>query len=461
MIDLDQEHTIIAEITPSGVGAVSAIRVSGVSTKKIMSRVFPGKTSGIESHKAFLAKFWSQQHQIEIDQVLALFFEQGHSYTGQDTLEIFCHGNPLIVEQIIQALVFEGCRMSEPGEFTYRSFLNGQIDLMQAEAVASLVSAQSDIAKQRSLESLGGHFSSSLRNFESQLINSLAHLEASIDFSAEDLEIASYTHIEGGIRSIVASLELHSEQNLYNSLTQNGLKFVLIGEPNAGKSTLFNKILGENRSIVTDIAGTTRDVVESRFSFKGQTFSIFDTAGMRSTDDRIEKIGIEQTVKWISKADLVVWVLPFPNLFIDQSIYETLVQQNKKVLVVFNKFDLAPSDHEIFINKLDFSRLDVVGKVTFFQDDKAGLVLEPIKSWLDGLKTEGIDSVSLSQRSRDSLLQVRNRLLASIALMNQRSSPEFVALELREALLELQKVLGIVYDDQVVDKIFKNFCLGK
>jgi tRNA modification GTPase len=460
--DRDQD-TICAVSSPAGIGGVSLIRISGPNALKATKKIARFLPSQPESHKIYFGKILSLDGQ-EIDESLVSFFKQGKSYTGEETLEISCHGNPLISRNIIRALVDSGCRPAEKGEFTYRAFMNGKLDLVQAESVQSLIHSQSESAINQSLRQLGGEFSKKLKNIENDLIWCLAHLEASIDFSTEDIEVVSDELLNKKFSSITSNIKEILRSYKHGKVLSDGIKVSLIGRPNVGKSSILNLLAEEDKAIVSSIPGTTRDTVEAHFFVSGIKIQLVDTAGIRETADEIEKKGIEKSYKAINDSDLVFFVADISEKLSSEEI-ESFISLAKKsadkaILFIGNKKDLGEAYSKDKISKeLNHDKEKVIFITTKDENSKIDLV-ESIKRALELNNIQ--DETHLYQaRHYENLTKTLSNLEAAASLLKNKQSSEFLALEMKEALLYIQQTLGIKYDDQILDRVFKEFCLGK
>lgn len=465
------EETICAISTARGMGGISVIRVSGDKAESLVRKLCPFLPKTCESHRIYYGFIKDFQSQVEIDEVLVSYFSKGRSFTGEKTLEISSHGGNFISQKIILELQKAGARMAERGEFTYRSFMNGRIDLTQAEGVLAIIEAESASSSRLALRQLKGRLSQTFKEIEDQLIWILAHLEAQIDFTSEDIVYSS------GKELLAHGLRLQAQLDGILSTYEKGRQFKegvqvsIIGKPNVGKSSLFNALLGEDRAIVSAQEGTTRDYIEGRILIEGVFYYLRDTAGLRDTKDETEKLGVERSLKSVEESDLIFLVLDKAQDLRD--LKRTPKNSLAKWYFIFNKSDLIPErEQNCFLEEQIKYLLQWVGlshkapirERCYMVSAENSTGLEPL---LDSLKRfslgrYGEDSAIITQARHFDLLKVASeRLATAIELLRKEMSPEFIAFELQDSLVSIQRLLGKQYDDEVMDRIFKEFCLGK
>ncbi len=453
--------TIAAIATPSGTGGVGIIRISGPAAGKIAHQIFLPKRTNCswESHHLYHGDIISADGRIILDEVLVALMLGPHSFTGEDILEINCHGSPLIMQAILSELVQSGCRLARPGEFSQRAFLNGRLDLSQAEALASLVAARSETACAIGLAHLKGALGREIESLRLELIEALALTEASIDFT-EDLAARDTPGILPRIDAISERLRLLLDSYQVAKLYTEGLNVVITGKPNVGKSSLLNTLTGKKRAIVTDIPGTTRDFITDQINIRGMPVNLADTAGIRKPQDMIEKAGIDLVWENLAKADLAIIILDgsHPLTREDTEIFAAIATNN--YLVAINKTDL-PSAWEINeINQL-------------LPGSKILKISAKFGTGIDELKNAIVDNTGTDKKESTGVVMItnmRHKLALEKALSNIQSvkenivagmSPEFPAFDLREALDNLDEITGKKIDDEILDKIFSSFCIGK
>jgi len=459
----------ICALATAGHGAISVIRVSGLDAIGITEAIFQPATVGksLTEQAPNTIHFGNIQNGEEIiDEVLVSLFKAPHSYTGEDSIEISCHGSPYIQQKILELLVSHGAEPAKPGEFTQRAFLNGKMDLSQAEAVADLIAAESEGAHRVALQQLRGGFSDRLKSLREQLLHFISMIELELDFSEEDVEFADRSKLIELVDQIADLLdELISSFQLGNVL-KNGVPVAIIGRPNVGKSTLLNAILKEERAIVSDIEGTTRDSIEDTINLGGINFRFIDTAGIRETADTIENLGIRRTYQKIDQASIVLLITEAKDdpLIIQQTI-EAIRKQlsgGKQLVVVLNKSDRVPSNIQ---NELQ-------EKITLLENERIIPISAEKGEHIDELSQMLLEIVNLgSIRHQDVLISnIRhfNALKSASESLSRVSEgltsalpSDLLAQDIREVLHYLGEITGEVTTDEVLGNIFKNFCIGK
>jgi tRNA modification GTPase len=470
--DADQE-TICAVSTPSGVGGISVVRLSGSASFQISKSLCSFLPANPESHKAYFGKIKTLESKEEIDEVLLTYFKKGSSFTGEEVCEISCHGSPAIVREILAELVLAGARPANRGEFTYRAFMNGRLDLVQAESVLALIESQSKQSAQQALRQLQGSVSSELAKIEDRLIWCLAHIEASIDFSEENIEVVDNQVLLGKTEELIQRLTTLVSSFRAGRILRDGFQLVLTGIPNVGKSSLMNLLLEKDRAIVTDLPGTTRDLIEEAFLVSGYKVNLVDTAGLRKTDDRIEKIGIEMSYQAQKEADGIFFIFDSSKELSAEEIETLNSLSAEKTLLIGNKRDQVKSgvldkiEEQIlgtpFYKNLKSLGLDLKDKILLVsaleKQDRNSLT-----RGIEGLIGAGSfrDGAVISQtRHFEKLSQALENMRSANALIADKTSVELQAIELKEALLRVQETLGKRFDDQVMDRVFQEFCIGK
>ncbi|MEN9699738.1 MAG: hypothetical protein RLZZ301_936 [Bacteroidota bacterium] len=450
-----QHDPICALATAPGQGAIAVIRVSGQGTKALVSNGFSKSLTELPSHTVHLGWFLSATHE-RLDEVLITVFDHAKSFTGEESVEIACHGSRYVQQLLLQRLVELGCRMAEPGEFTKRAFLNGRLDLSQAEAVADLIAAESKNAHEIALQQLRGTFSSALQQLREQLIHFAALIELELDFAEEDVEFADRSALQAMVAEVDQMVRrLAASFDLGNAI-KNGVPVAIVGAPNTGKSTLLNQLLGEERAIVSNIAGTTRDVIEETLNIDGILFRLIDTAGIRETTETIEAMGIERSKQKIEQAQLVLCLADANNPSNLQETEEwlaTLKSQYpaKHLLLIHNKADLASSaPHE---GTLQLSALNGTG-ISTLKEKLVQLVLGDFS-----LQT---DTIVSNARHHAALLRTAEALERAQAGLQGHTTADFIAMDIREAMRQLGNITGqIDIDTDILGTIFSKFCIGK
>jgi len=446
---------IFALATPPGHGAIGVVRVSGEGCAEICRPLLGFLPKTPVSHKVYYGFFKDPKTAEKVDEVLVSYFSRGRSYTGEESLEISFHGSPTLIEAAMMKLGDVGCRPADRGEFTYRAYMNDRIDLLQAEAVQSLVQSRNSQVSHQALRQLEGQLSGTIQEIKLEIIRLLAHLEANIDFATEGLEAINFEALNAWINNI--ELKITRLVNSYSAgkVLRDGLRVAIIGCPNAGKSSLMNAILGKNRAIVSEHAGTTRDTLESSQYFGQILSTLVDTAGLRETDDSIEKEGVLRSVETIEASDLVLYVFDILKGWTDedQTHYDKILK-SRPVLVVGSKKDLLAAEVKVpALPKPHFLVSSLTG------DGLIGLTQSIEQMFSDTLDGDG--GFLISARQHRLLSHVQNCVVAAKGLILERFGEEIIAIELREALKNLNDLLGIDLSEDVISKIFSDFCIGK
>lgn len=445
--------TIAAIATPPGEGGVAIIRISGPRALALTARFFSGPVQSYASHTAHTGKVLSETGE-KIDDVLLLVMRTPRSYTGEDTVEIHCHGGSLITKRVLERVLRAGARAAQPGEFTYRAFLNGKIDLAQAEAVQQLIGAKNDLAIQAASEQLSGALSSKVSALQHELIDHAAILEAWVDFPEEDLEFASFEELISSIENTRAKLHSLIATFEEGKMLHEGLSLCLIGPPNAGKSSLLNALLGSERAIVSPIPGTTRDLLEETMRLGGLHVRLTDTAGIHSTDETIEQEGIRRSYQAMEKADLILLILDASRPLYPEDRELLAKTPPEKTLLILNKIDLlrqaAPLD---FPSQVQISA-------------KQGIGLEELKEkiheciWKKGPPAKD-EIVLTSLRHKEALSEAAHALSQVTNGLKSGVSAEFVSSDMRAALQALSRIIGKDITEEILSSIFSKFCVGK
>lgn len=461
--------TIVALATPSGAGAIAVIRVSGKDAIAITEACFKSvkaqkSLSDQKTHTLHLGHIVDEEKYV--DEVLVSLFKGTTSYTGEPTTEISCHGSIYIQQEIIQLFLRKGCRMADAGEFTLRAFLNGKLDLAQAEAVADLIASDSEASHQIAMQQMRGGFSSELQDLRQELLNFASLIELELDFAEEDVEFADRTQFIALVSKITQVLKRLIDSFSVGNVLKNGIPIAIVGEPNVGKSTLLNALLNEEKAIVSDIAGTTRDAIEDQLNINGIMFRFIDTAGIRDTKDVVENIGIQKTYENIEKAQLVLYLVNGVSIQETSEQIEKLLEDierlqqkypTKKIQVIINKTDLLSEEA---IQQL-MSQVENVILISAKQ--KQGI--SELKEELTQLANIGAISNNQTIVSNSRHFEALNNALIAIkevqsGIDNQISSDLF-AIDIREALHHLGLISGEVTTDDLLGNIFANFCIGK
>ncbi|MCI4443264.1 MAG: tRNA uridine-5-carboxymethylaminomethyl(34) synthesis GTPase MnmE [Lentimicrobium sp.] len=461
--------SIVALATPSGAGAIAIIRISGEHAIAIGNSVFQsikGKDlTQQKSHTLHLGHVIDNQK--TLDEVLVSIFKGPHSYTGENTIEISCHGSTYIQQQIIQLLLRKGCRMANPGEFTLRAFLNGKLDLSQAEAVADLISSDNEASHQIAMQQMRGGFSNEIAKLREELLNFASLIELELDFAEEDVEFADRTQFHELLNRIEFVLKRLIDSFAVGNVIKNGIPVAIVGEPNVGKSTLLNALLNEERAIVSHIAGTTRDTIEDELVIGGIGFRFIDTAGIRETEDHIESIGIRKTFEKIEQAQVVIFL--FDGLKFQVSGFDNITEIEKvknkyplkPILVVVNKVDLLSEKEIVNIDQ----KLETLNLKLLKISAKENIGVEELKNQLLSFVNTGAlrnnETIVTNTRHYDSLLKALDEIQKVKYGLETNLSSDLMAIDIKEALYHFGMITGQVTNDELLGNIFANFCIGK
>lgn len=451
------DDTIVAVATAPGLGAIAVIRLSGKEAFPICNTLFPGKD--LLQQASHTLHFGSLTHRGKvIDEVVVSLYKGPRSYTGEDVIEISCHGSPYIQQQIIEATIAEGARLAKPGEFTQRAFLNGKLDLTQAESVADLIASNSAASHQTAMQQMRGGFSKELHTLREQLITFSALIELELDFSQEDVEFADRTRLYELVTNATTTIRHLIDSFRMGNVIKNGVNTAIVGKPNAGKSTLLNTLLNENRAIVSDIAGTTRDTIEEVLNIDGILFRLIDTAGIRDSADTIETIGVQKTMEKIREAGVVVYLFDVNELSAEDIRQQvaSFEADNINFLLVGNKTDVTGEA----ATRAKFDGLPVLfisaKNHEHIQDLKDKLVQ---KVMTGDINTE--DTIITNTRHHIALQEVLQSLLDVKNGMDNGLPGDLLALDIRRALHYLGEITGEVTNEDRLDYIFSKFCIGK
>ncbi len=456
--------TIVALATPSGAGAVAIVRVSGPDAIDVVANVFESiKNKDLRKQKTHTLHLgYIKDGDKIIDQVLVSLFKGTNSYTGEPTVEISCHGSAFIQQQIIQLLLRKGCRMATAGEFTMRSFLNGKMDLSQAEAVADLIASDNEASHQIAMQQMRGGFSNEISKLREELLNFASLIELELDFSEEDVEFADRTAFRDLVSRIQFVLKRLIDSFAVGNVIKNGIPVAIVGEPNVGKSTLLNALLNEERAIVSDIAGTTRDTIEDELVIDGIGFRFIDTAGIRETKDVVESIGIQKTFEKIEQAQLVLFLVENSRAKDLEGLKREIEEIKNKyplkaLFVIMNKMDLL-SETEISNLTSNISNLILISA-------KQKVGIEELKGQLLGLVNTGAlrnnETIITNTRHYDSLIKALEEIQKVQYSLNTNFPADLMAIDIRQALFYFGEITGQVTNDELLGNIFANFCIGK
>jgi tRNA modification GTPase len=447
--------TIVALATAQGISAIAVIRLSGKDCIQVVDKIFKGKS--LEEQATHTLHFGVLKDGDKIiDEVLVSIFKEPNSFTKENCVEISCHGSPLIVKEILKVLLKNGARLAEPGEFTKRAFLNGRFDLAQAEAVADLINAETDNARQAAINQMRGGFSKEINHLREELIHFASLIELELDFGEEDVEFAKRDDLRNLIFKIQSYLRSLIDSFDQGNVIKNGVPTVIAGKPNAGKSTLLNTLLNEERAIVSDIPGTTRDAIEDEMVLGGINFRFIDTAGLRETQDVIEAIGVERTRDRMRKASLIIYLFDLTQTTLAEihSEEEGLKKLQIPYLKVGNKIDQA--DPKLIDNlPQDFVLISASNKMNI------QTLKDRILSYFHVQTVKTGDVMVTNIRHYQSLLQTNEALQRVLDGMSQGITGDFLAMDIRQSLHYLGEITGTITTDDLLENIFSKFCIGK
>jgi len=453
--------TIAAIATSIGEGGISIIRVSGDKSIDIVDSIFVGKNNRkLNDFKSYTMRYGHiiDKNGSRLDEVIISYMKGPKSFTAEDTIEVNCHGGVVGTNRILQEIIRAGARMAEPGEFTKRAFLNGRIDLSQAEAVMDIIRAKTDLSMKSALLQSEGSISREIKNIRNKLLSVIAHIEVTVDYPEEDIEEVTTKEVSEDVTKIISEIDMLLSTADEGKILREGLSTVIVGKPNVGKSSLLNALVKEKRAIVTDVPGTTRDAIEEYISIEGIPIKIVDTAGIRETSDIVEKIGVEKSKEKINEADLVILILDASNKLSleDKEIIEYI--KEKKCIVLLNKSDLG--------GKIEKSELkDIKSKYITNISVKTGEGLNYVKEHIKDLffngeiKTEGV--FVTNNRHKQSLIRAKENLESSLNALEYTLAIDLASIDIRNAWMNLGEITGEALDEDIIHKIFSEFCLGK
>ena len=484
---IKNDDTIYAPGTVPGTGAISVIRVSGPDALTIADKVIKCRKGTISDASGYTIKFGTihTADDAVLDEVLVSIFRAPHSYTGENSVEISCHASSYIVSSVMELLFAAGARAAEPGEFTQRAFLNGKMDLAQAEAVADVIASQNAAAHRIAFKQMKGGFSSELKGMRSELLELVSLMELELDFSEEEVEFADRSRLNELLAALIAHISRLIDSFKLGNAIKNGVPVAIAGATNTGKSTLLNALLGEDRAIVSDIHGTTRDTIEETLNIDGVLFRFIDTAGLRETEEVVEKIGLERTFKKISEASIVLGMIDLTRDF--ESSCETVCEviekvdfESQKLVILLNKTDICEVNKNVSILNFIVSSLDNKGIVSAMTDKnktcdidvpiigisaKTGAGIDILRSILAtsqrDLLADSDTTLVTNQRHVQALTDARTSLLRVQEGLALNIPTDLASQDIREAIYHLGSIVGEISADEVLGNIFANFCIGK
>ncbi len=459
-----KNDNILALASPSGIGAISMIRISGPESISIADKIFIGveKIKLIDQKANSVQLGYIVEDDRTIDKVLITVFRNPKSYTGEDLVEISCHGSIFIQESIIQLLLNHNCRVANPGEFTMRSFLNGKMDLSQAESVADLISSNTEASHRLAMNQMRGGFKNDINELRTELVNFASLIELELDFSQEDVEFANKKELNKLLDKITFNLKKLIDSFKTGNVIKNGIPIAIVGEPNTGKSTLLNTLLNEERAIVSSIAGTTRDTIEDQININGVNCRFIDTAGIRNTEDEIESIGIERTFKKMNESEIIIFLIDYSTLNKEKlNYYVNYLSEidnkfpNTKLITLLNKIDIK--------SEISVSDLDQFNPILISAKNKSNIdnLRDEIISYVNNL-TSQIDNSTISNSRHYDLLNKTYEEIHNVKIsISKNISSDLLAIDIKQAIYFLGELTGEISNDEVLGNIFSKFCIGK
>lgn len=451
---LDYNDTICALSTANGVGAIAVIRISGVNTFPILDKIFSKKLTDKSSHTTHFGVITDKNGEL-IDEVLVNIFKNPHSFTGEDVAEISCHGSVFIQQKILEVIFNNGARLAKPGEFSMRAFANGKFDLSQAEAIGDLISSSTEASHKLAMQQMRGGFSNEISFLREQMMNFASLIELELDFSEEDVEFADRKQFYELLEVISTKLEGLIKSFSYGNVIKNGVPISIIGAPNAGKSTLLNRLLNEEKAIVSDIAGTTRDIVEDEIIINGISFRFIDTAGIRETTNEIEQIGIKKAIERAKKSEIVIYLFDAKDDIkgVEKGIEMLKTEVESEIVLVANKVDLlTDSSNYIKLNPLEISATNGKG---------VNNLIDTLVKIVNDKKVEGQQIIITNMRHVEALQKAFDAITQVKQGLDNGITGDFLAIDIRQSLHYLGEITGEITTDDLLGNIFSRFCIGK
>ena len=460
-MDID---TIAAIATPPGEGGIGIIRISGDKSLEIADKLFKSprklKLSDLEEKKLNYGHIFDRKSGKMVDEVLAVYMLSPKTYTQEDLVEIHCHGGVISVRRILELVLSCGARLAERGEFTKRAFLNGRIDLSQAEAVIDLIKAKNESNFDMSLNQLGGSLSREVTIIRDLILDMLAHIEVSIDFSEHDVETTPHAELLEKAELVLENIERLLNTVDTGRIVKNGIKTVILGKPNVGKSSLMNRLIGDDRAIVTDIPGTTRDIIEEYININGIPLNIIDTAGIRETEDLVEQIGIDKAKSALEDSDLCIAIFDSSRMLEDEDIEIVNLIKDKKAIVLLNKTDLNQviDDNDLKVMVPDKEVIEV-SIINDYGIDKIEQILKDM-FFSSQIKIEE-DTIVTNVRQKNLLVAARENILDAIDALNMEISIDCIEVDIKDCWNNIGAIIGDTSGEDIIEKIFSDFCIGK
>lgn len=455
------EDTIAAIATPPGEGGIGIVRISGENARDILDRIFvPASPNGLENRKMSYGTIVDPASENIVDEVLCVYMKGPKTYTVEDVVEINCHGGMVPLRKTLELVLKSGARIAEPGEFTKRAFLNGRLDLSQAEAVIDVIRAKTDKTFDVAMNQLEGNFSKQIKEIRKKLVDILVNITVNIDYPDEDIEEITYEKLEKDLESVAEDIDSLLSSADTGRMIQEGLNVAIIGKPNVGKSSLMNNLLNEARAIVTEIPGTTRDTIEEHLSIKGIPIRLTDTAGIRDTDDVIEKIGIEKSKESFNQADLVIFIIDSSRKISDEDMEIINIIDQKKAIVVLNKIDL---EKVITRDEVELMLPEAIIIETSMEKQQGiDLIEEKIVDMVYGGKVSQSSSIMVTNVRHKNILENASKSISDgIEMTRKKEALEFIEIDVNSSYETLGEIIGETVQDDIINEVFARFCLGK
>jgi len=458
------DDTIAAISTPPGVGGIGIVRVSGKDSVKIVDKIFKNpkgkKLSSVKTHTIHYGYICNPDENQVIDEVLVSVMREPHTYTREDVVEINCHGGIVSTRNVLEQVLKAGARIADPGEFTKRAFLNGRIDLVQAEAIIDIINSKTTLGLETDVDQLEGSLSKSIYDIRNQLLGIAAHLQAAADFPEDDIEELTTENLLNSLNELNLRISNLIETADMGKIIREGLSTVIVGKPNVGKSSLLNALVRENRAIVTEIPGTTRDIIEEYVNIKGVPLKIIDTAGIRETSDVVEKIGVEKSRDIIRSADLVILIFDGSRELDDDDKNIIQLVKDKKVIILINKSDLKMNIDAEYIANV-FKNKPII-EISVLKGTGLDQLEQEIKDmFFAGKVSIREDSIITNMRHKDSLIKERKSLNEAINSLRIGMPVDMVSIDISNAIESMGEIIGLTVSEEIIDRIFHEFCLGK
>lgn len=458
------DDTIAAISTAPGEGGIGIVRMSGDDSLEILGKVFKsakGKdTHNFKTYTMMYGYILEPADGNTIDEVIVSFMKAPHTYTREDIVEINCHGGVIPLRRILEAVLNSGARLAEPGEFTKRAFLNGRIDLSQAEAVIDMIRSKTDISMDAALKQLEGKLSVEVKKLRESLLDIMSHIDASIDFPEEGIEDVMYDDLKDSCKGIMDKLDMMIASADTGKILREGLNTVIIGKPNVGKSSLLNALLQENRAIVTDVPGTTRDVIEEYLNIRGIPVNIIDTAGIRETKDKVEEIGVARSKEYFSRADIVIFVLDSSDILSeeDKNIFELI--GSKKAIILINKVDLPSRLDRGLVERYAGGRKII--DISIKTGEGIELLKDEIYNFVYSGEIKYTQEVLVTNvRHKDLLVKAKSSMRKAMETLDRKLPLDLISIDINEALEYIGQITGESVREDIIDRIFSQFCVGK